>query len=167
MPKIVVSLPDSGEVTFELTDETITLGRQPDNTAQIEDGSVSSYHATLTQEGGNYRLKDNNSTNGTFVNGQQGTEWLLQDGDKVVFGNIEGTYHSEVAATARPLPQTNEHSVTVGASSAKPSNFTNASPFKTKKKPKDPAGMAMMGFSIVAILAFVGALGLIFTLQAP
>ncbi len=166
MPKIVVSLPDSGEVTFELTDEVVTLGRMPDNTAQIEDGSVSSHHAQLSLEGGDYRLKDLNSTNGTFVNGQPGQDWLLQDGDKVMFGNIEGVYQSEIAAT-RPLPKSGEHAATVGASSQRPADFTNASPFKTKTKAKDPAGIAMMAFSAVAILVFLGAVGLIFALQPP
>ena len=166
MPKLVISLPDVGEATFELTDEIITLGRMPDNSVQIEDGSVSSHHAQLSIEGGDYRLKDLNSTNGTAVNGQHGTDWLLQDGDKVKFGSIEGVYQSEIAA-ARPLPQTGEHAVTVGESSQRPSNFANASPFKTKKKAKDPVGMAMMAFGGVAILAFLGAMAMIFTLQPP
>jgi len=166
MPKLVVSLPDAGEVTFELTDETITLGRVDDNAIQLPDGSVSSHHAQLALVGGDYQLTDLGSTNGTLVNGQQGTEWKLQDGDKIVFGNIEAVYQSEIAAT-RPLPAAGGHEVEVAMSSQKPSDFTNASPFVTKKKPKDAAGIAMMVYSGVAIVVFLGALGMIFTLKTP
>lgn len=167
MPKLVVSLPDGAQASHDLIDDMITIGRTSDNTLQIEDPSVSSHHAHLTLVGGDYHLKDLNSTNGTRVNGQTFSEWQLQDGDKIRFGKVEAVYASEIPANARPLPETEAHSVTPAESSQRPSDFANASPFKTKRKEKDPIGSAIMAFAVFALLAFAAAMGMILTLQPP
>ena len=57
MPKLLVTLPDGSEVTHELTEDLVTVGRVSDNTIQIEDASVSSHHAELTLRGVDYVLK--------------------------------------------------------------------------------------------------------------
>src|SRR5688500_11143661 len=95
MPKLQISLPDGATPSFDLTEATVTLGRLPDNTIQIDDASVSSHHAQLTLEAGDYVLTDLDSTNGTRVNGATHTAGKLQDGDQVQFGNIEAVYISE------------------------------------------------------------------------
>ena len=170
MPKILISLPD-GSKSHDLHEATITLGRVSDNTLQIEDPSVSSYHAQLTVgEGGDYVLRDLGSTNGTLLNGKEiaeGEDHRLQDGDKVVFGNIETDYVSENPADARPLPQTEEVAAVVADTSARPSDFANASPFQKKKKKRDTVGMAIILAAVVAALAFGGALALIYTIKSP
>ena len=71
MRKLQIILPDGTESTHELTEDVVTLGRLSDNTIRIDDASVSSHHAQFTLAGGEYRLKDLNSTNGTRVNGEQ------------------------------------------------------------------------------------------------
>jgi ABC-type multidrug transport system ATPase subunit len=48
-----------------------SMGRDPANDMVIDHPSVSRFHAQIRLEGGNYTLYDLNSTNGTFVNGQQ------------------------------------------------------------------------------------------------
>ena len=84
MPKFTVSLPDGTSATHELVDASITVGRLPDKALQIEDASVSSHHAELTlEEGGDYKLTDIGSTNGTLLNGKElaeGEGQLLQEG---------------------------------------------------------------------------------------
>ena len=96
MPKLKVMMPESGEVTHDLVDELITLGRVSDNMIQVEDGSVSSRHAQLALAGnGNYQLQDLGSTNGTQVNGAPVTDVVLRHGDRVRFGQIEAAYYSE------------------------------------------------------------------------
>ena len=106
MPKLLVSLPDSGGASHDLTEAVVTIGRVPDNVLQIEDISVSSRHAELTLgEDGDYILRDVGSTNGTQLNGKEVVaeeEHKLQDGDKLVFGKIEASYVSENPAEARP-----------------------------------------------------------------
>ena len=67
----------------------IRIGRNNDNDAVIDDSSVSRYHATLILENGVYILSDNNSSNGSFVNGSRITNEIeLKENDIVKFGNV-------------------------------------------------------------------------------
>jgi predicted component of type VI protein secretion system len=170
MPQLIVTMPDGNEVTHDLTDEVITIGRIEDNMIQIEDGSVSSHHAQLTLSGGDYHLKDLGSTNGTRLNGEAFEEGMLQDGDHVRFGHVESRYASEIAAQPRAsqeLPQQMEAAVLPAAESHRPASFANASPFQTKKKKKDPLALGVMIFAIVALLVFCAAVAMIMSLQPP
>ncbi len=170
MPKLLVSLAD-GSKSHDLNEATITLGRVSDNMLQIEDASVSSYHAQLTVgEGGDYVLRDLGSTNGTLLNGKEiaeGDDHRLQDGDKIVFGKIDADYVSENPADARPLPQAEEVAAVVADTSVRPSDFSNASPFQKKRKKRDTVGMAIILAAVVSALAFGGALYLIYGIQSP
>ena len=169
MPKLKIMMPESGEVTHDLMDELITLGRVSDNVIQVEDASVSSRHAQLSLGGnGNYQLQDLGSTNGTRVNGAPVTDVVLKHGDRVRFGQIEAAYYSDGApAAAEPLPAAVEPVAEPAAETHRPSNFTNASPFQKKTKKTDPVGKAIMVFSILAILLILGAVVAIFLLQPP
>ncbi len=172
MPKFIVSLPDGGEATHELVDASITIGRLADNALQIEDASVSSHHAELTLgDGGDYVLTDIGSTIGTLLNGKEmaeGEGQRLQAGDKVIFGNIETSYESENPAEARAMPAAKGMAeVTASGKSERPKGFENASPFQTKKKKKDPIGKAIVGFSVLAMVAFAAAVAMIFALKSP
>src|ERR1700759_3143199 len=100
MPRLQVTLPDGPEVTHELTEDTVTVGRVSDNTIQIEDASVSSHHAELTLHGEEYILKDLGSTNGPRVNGTAiaaEDQVPLQPGFNIRFGSISVRYLSETA----------------------------------------------------------------------
>ena len=167
MPKLKVTMPDTGEVTHELVDENITVGRVAENSLQVEHTSVSSRHAQLTLlPNGNYQLTDLNSTNGTRVNGAPVTEAALRNGDRVRFGNIDTAYYSDDESHSEPLPAAVEPEATPAKESRKPTNFENASPFQKKNKAKDPAGLYIMIFAVVAVLAFIAAVVTIFMLHA-
>ena len=171
MPQLIVSLPDSGETSHDLTDAQITVGRVSENTIQIEDASVSSRHAQLTlDDTGDYILRDIGSTNGTELNGKElepDTDHKLQDGDKVRFGKIDTKYKSENPAEARPLPEAEEVAAVVGSTSARPAGFANASPFQTKKMKKDSAGVGIYVFAALAIAAFGYAMLQVYSLPTP
>jgi pSer/pThr/pTyr-binding forkhead associated (FHA) protein len=171
MPKILVSLHEGSPDSHDLTESTITIGRVSDNTLQIDDVSVSSHHAQLTLgDDGDYILQELGSTNGTWVNSKeasQGEDHRLQDGDKLRFGNIDASYVSENPAEARPMPEAEGVAVVAASASKRPADFANASPFQTKKKKKDPAGIAIMVFGIVAILAFGGAVAYGLNIVSP
>jgi pSer/pThr/pTyr-binding forkhead associated (FHA) protein len=171
MPKLLISLPDTGDLTHDLTEPLVTVGRVSENVLQIEDISVSSRHAQLTlDESGDYILRDIGSTNGTELNGKElapNTDHKLQDGDKVVFGKINVSYVSENPAEARPLPETEEVAAVVAETSARPADFANASPFQKKKKKKDPTGMVLIAAAVLAIAAFGFAISQIFAIQPP
>ena len=170
MPKLLVTLPDGSEVTHELTEDLVTVGRVSDNTIQIEDASVSSHHAELVLRGTDYVLKDTGSTNGTRLNGQQvppDEEHQLQAEDRIRFGSIEVLYASETGAEPRPMPAEVEPAAVVASSSTRPADFSNASPFQTKKKKKDPAAAAMYGLAGVAMLVFLIAVAMVFQMKSP
>jgi len=171
MPKLLVSLPDSGDASHDLTEALVTIGRVPDNVLQIEDISVSSRHAQLAlDESGDYILRDLGSTNGTHLNGREiaaEEDHKLQDGDKIVFGKIDASYVSENPAEARPLPETEEVTAVVAETSKRPADFANASPFQKKKKKKDPVGLSLIILAVLAILGFGGVTFLIYSIQPP
>ena len=170
MPKLQISLPDGTEQTHELEQDIITIGRVEDNVLQIDDISVSSHHGQLELKGDDYALTDLGSTNGTRLNGKSiaaNEEHKLQDGDQILFGKIDAIYSSDTPASTRPLPVEDEPAVQAAASSVRPADFANASPFQSKKKKKSPAGMAIMIFAIVSMLAFAAAVVSILGMQAP
>ena len=168
MPKLQIMMPETGEITHELVDESITLGRLPDNNIQVDDASVSSHHAQFSLSGnGNYLLKDLNSTNGTRVNGAPVTDAQLRNGDRVRLGKIEAAYFSDTVHANEPLPAVVEPVATPAAESVRPTNFENASPFQKKHRKKDPVALYIMIFAGVAIATMVGAVVMIFMLQPP
>jgi pSer/pThr/pTyr-binding forkhead associated (FHA) protein len=170
MPKLQVSLPDGSETTHDLTEQVITVGRVSDNTLQIEDISVSSHHAELTLKGEDYVLRDLGSTNGTRLNGKDAVEeqdYPLQDGDIISFGKVPAVYASENPAEARPMPQETEVAAVAAEASVRPSDFANASPFQKRAKKKDPIAMGILSLAGLAILAFCGAVAMIFSIKSP
>lgn len=64
---------EDGRPDFELQKESIWLGRDPAGDIVFDPGAVmvSRRHAEIRRTGSEYRLIDNNSFNGTFVNGQR------------------------------------------------------------------------------------------------
>jgi len=167
MPKLLITFPSGERVTHELADQTITIGRLSDNDIELDDISVSSHHAELTLNDGDYQLKDLGSTNGTKVNGTRGTDWALQDGDIIIFGKVQADYSSEIPSSKHIPPEAQARTVEFANESLRPSDFTNASRFKTKTKKKDPAAVGIVSFAVVALLAFVGAMALVLMIQPP
>ena len=51
--------------------KTINIGRNPENEIIIQDPTVSRNHATLILNDYNYTIRDNSSSNGTFINGNR------------------------------------------------------------------------------------------------
>jgi pSer/pThr/pTyr-binding forkhead associated (FHA) protein len=77
---------------LDLDKAEVKLGRSPKR-ADIsfkDDGTVSRVHATIVQEGAGYRLFDEQSTSGTFVNEQGVLDHGLQlvDGDEIRLGAV-------------------------------------------------------------------------------
>src|SRR5258707_15040219 len=89
MAKLVLLSEGLTGRTFELKVEKTTVGRVEDNTFQIAETSVSSHHAEILLKGSDVVIKDLNSTNGTFINGERVTEGVLKPGQILRLGMIE------------------------------------------------------------------------------
>jgi two-component system cell cycle response regulator len=67
-------------------EQSMLIGRDPGCDLVLRDALISSRHALLEDRGDSWALLDLGSTNGTSVNGQKGSEFVLARNDKIVFG---------------------------------------------------------------------------------
>jgi len=86
MAKLYLKFEDRTIREVLISGGTITIGRQPDNTLQIDNPAVSGHHARVYSEGDHYVLEDTESFNGTYVNNQRIRKLVLRDGDKALIG---------------------------------------------------------------------------------
>ena len=108
MAKLVVLSAGMTGRTQELKGDKTTLGRVEDNTFQIGEPSVSSHHCEVLLRGNDVVVRDLNSTNGTFINGEKVTESVIKPGQILRLGQVEMRLETDApAATAKkPLDQT-------------------------------------------------------------
>ena len=101
-----ILLPTGDLFDREITRVETQLGKNPRNDIMIADSSVSTTHALIRNEGGNYTVSDLGSRNGTYLNGERILEPRpLQHGDVIGLGLSKLTFrmtgHSETAAFDR------------------------------------------------------------------
>ncbi|HSH15140.1 MAG TPA: FHA domain-containing protein [Verrucomicrobiae bacterium] len=89
MARLVVLTEGLTGRTYELKVDRTTVGRVEDNAFQIAEPSVSSHHCEILLRGDQVIVKDLDSTNGTFINGQKITESPLQSGQILRLGQVE------------------------------------------------------------------------------
>lgn len=156
MPSLTVKSPEFAGQVFELNQPTITIGRAEDNTYQLPHPSVSSHHAELRAEDGDYRLVDLGSTNGSRVNDERITETVLRNGDVVMLGNMILAYQSEVAVAAAPMPTSdNRVHLETSTPTGRPADFKSISPFPKPKAAAASGGGVFVGLaSLIAIGGF-------------
>ena len=72
---------------FEIPSGSKVMGREAEcDIALVNDTTSSRRHATITVMGSDYSIRDEGSSNGTFVNGARITEQKLMPGDEVQVG---------------------------------------------------------------------------------
>jgi len=79
----------SAERSFELAKEEITIGRDPENDIHLNDSKLSHTHVRIECGEGGCVLIDNNSVNGTLLNGQPVQNARLNAGDVIKLGDNE------------------------------------------------------------------------------
>jgi hypothetical protein len=75
-----------GQSSISITAARITLGRGRGADVCLQDMKVSSCHATIFYGQGEFRVRDEGSTNGTFLNRSRVTEYMLGHGDELLVG---------------------------------------------------------------------------------
>jgi len=73
--------------TYPISGLRVEIGRDASNEIVLDmDGGISRHHAIITCENGVYYIHDNNSSNGTYVNGYKVQRAALNQGDTVHLG---------------------------------------------------------------------------------
>ncbi|MEO6181991.1 MAG: FHA domain-containing protein [Verrucomicrobiota bacterium] len=161
MSRLVVLSEGLTGRAYDLKVDKTTIGRVEDNSFQIPEGSVSSHHCEILLRGSEIVVKDLNSTNGSFVNGQQFTgEAVLKPGQILRLGQIEMRLESgEAAATGKKLPDQTmfiPQGVKLGSDTGtKPVHFGGSSPFEKKNN------TGTKTFIIIAVVTAVVIFGII------
>lgn len=113
MAKLVLLSAGLAGRIHELKVDKTTVGRVEDNVFQIAEPSVSSHHCEILLQGNDVIVRDLNSTNGTFINGEKVTESPLKPGQTLRLGQIEmqlvtdataGAVAAAAAAAPAPAP---------------------------------------------------------------
>jgi pSer/pThr/pTyr-binding forkhead associated (FHA) protein len=76
---------ERGKIFAELV-TPVTIGREEDNTIQLNDERVSRFHVKIQEDAGNLILTDLESTNGTRLNGHPVQMHVLRFGDQLSIG---------------------------------------------------------------------------------
>jgi len=95
---IVLVGSNVGEM-FEVEFPETVLGRGANATVRLNDDGISRRHARLVRAGSDVVLEDLNSSNGTSVNGENISQRILRDGDKIRLGSttiLKFTYHDHL-----------------------------------------------------------------------
>lgn len=150
----------SSQQTFKLGNE-VSIGRTDAAQLVINDPTLSRIHATIFREGGDVWVMDENSSNGTFVNGERvATDHKLRDRDEIRLGSHTRIYVEiqQPSVYTIPAPEQTETDTPVQTSSA-----TNLPPIQTPAtaKPQNSiplvpliGGLATVFIIIFSVIAF-------------
>lgn len=85
----VIKGPDRGK-RFEFdTDPAPVIGRDARSAIRLHDSEISRHHAEISSTPEGYILRDLDSSNGTFINGEQIQKQVVKTGDRVRVGQTE------------------------------------------------------------------------------
>lgn len=154
--RLTVYFPEDSPTTHEFVGTKLTIGRLGHNEVRLDEGSVSSNHAEIVVRDGNAVLVDKDSTNGTFLNGEQVVgECPLNEGDEIYFGGVRAVFMAPAATTGSPAVL-QEFGSSDGA--ARPADFRYMSPLPRPVPAKDNMGAVAWACAGLGMLAVVYAL---------
>lgn len=101
MPRLII-LPKGQSVRqINIKGSPTTIGRKEGNSLVLNSDRVSRVHAVIDWDGDQYSVIDNDSLNGTFVNGKRVRHQTLRNGDMLSIGDCEMRF----LYNTRPLPE--------------------------------------------------------------
>jgi pSer/pThr/pTyr-binding forkhead associated (FHA) protein len=165
MPRLVVLSEGYTGRTYELTVEKTTIGRVDDNAFSIPDGSMSSHHCELVLQTNEVLVRDLNSTNGTFIAGDQvNGEAILKPGQILRLGSIEMRLED---GTAQPPSKPAERTQVIRQGGIKAGDLEKTKgEFKTDsalfKKKSNKVAKVFIVIGVILGLVIVGALAMAF-----
>ncbi len=163
MAKLVVLTEGFAGKICELTVERTTIGRLEDNAFQIAESSVSSHHCEVLLRGNDVVIKDLNSTNGTFINGEPIKESVLKPGQTLRLGQVELKLENGKVAPlpAAPGKKQLDHTMPIPGgvklNELEQGGHAVGSPFAKKSNKANKAflyGGLVLGAIIIALIAY-------------
>ena len=89
MPKLTVLTAGIEPSSFQLKEETPSVGRVDGNGIVLPHQSISERHPEVVLQGEDVYVRDLGSTNGTYIEGNKGSESPPQPGEVLAFGEVE------------------------------------------------------------------------------
>ncbi len=160
--------------TFALPDKTrIVIGREGEKDIKVVHSSVSRTHCVLENHEGAWRVRDEGSHNGTFVNGVKVTEaWReMKQGDKLRLGEVElrlMTEEKQAKVKAPSVEKKEDKAVSPSPSPRKVSPVPSPSAKESAKSPAPKTAASTGGSktvrlivaaSVLFVLVLAGGLG--------
>mgnify|MGYP000028780666 CR=1 FL=1 len=145
-PKLVLLSEKLRGKSFELDREMLTVGRREQCDICIKDSTLSSHHCDFIRHGETYKVRDNDSTNGTRVNNVQlapGEEVELKNFDVIQLGAVETLFENENAETQTMASRTEAGTATV--------NLDNASPFAVEERKIQERNKKLVMISLICV----------------
>src|ERR1700678_497333 len=99
---MVIAGPNRG-ASYSVENGETSIGRQSGNSVVLQSGRVSKRHCVLVASNGELVVRDQGSSNGTFVNGVLTKEKPIKSGDRISVGEfVFEVVESRSAQRARP-----------------------------------------------------------------
>ena len=165
MKKVIPHIASSYDRRSVDVGDEISIGRTDASDVVLEDGGLSRKNTTIFRDGELLLIADENSTNGTFLNGRKlsGPPAELHDGDEIKIGSettikveVEGEYSlprfdpQAVDAAAGPVPNVKPAEVSANQPIASGTSQSNRPPMILIV-----AGLMTVGIIVVGLVAFL------------
>ena len=160
--------------SFQLPNESYTIGRSDSCDICIPDATISGHHCTLFQaEEGVYMIRDEGSTNGSSLNGEAlepGQEALLKHGDifqlggiEIMFDTGEFTQHAKAQAGGHVIDL--EHTGTGEVTKTTMKNMAGSTTTKRAVMLRENKGHNAIWYGVIVLLALaaLGMAGFVFS----
>lgn len=82
---VIIKGPNIGD-KFLINKQELAIGRNPASDIFLDDITVSRKHAVIIKSGKDFRIKDSESLNGSYLNGKIVENALLKDMDRIQIG---------------------------------------------------------------------------------
>lgn len=97
-------LDNGARKTVLLDRGSTSIGRSEGEDVILGEQTVSRHHARIVRDGSSYAVVDENSTRGTFLNGERVQHAVLRNGDALQFGSLNGVklrFHDQTGSPER------------------------------------------------------------------
>jgi pSer/pThr/pTyr-binding forkhead associated (FHA) protein len=117
MIRLAVQLPNRQNNTLDWSRPAISIGRAPSNDIVFPADNVSSQHAQITLQNGNYLFRDLRSTNGTVIIRKdkryllkgENNELPLESGDRICLASLDHEIIVESILATDTSPETDDN----------------------------------------------------------